>query len=366
MGLELVDDLEAVLDGSQKAERLAEEAPARLRQVAALGQAEDGPQAVTLAEPRVVPRVEELERLHQELDLADAAHAQLDVAPLDPFGAKGLVDLRLHAADLGDDLGGHAWAEDEGADEVEEARGHARVARAEARLDQRLSLPQLRSLLQVRPVALQREDDAARPPLGAEAEIHPKGVALVRHGLERFHDGPRSAGEVVAVRDASLRAARGLPIIAIDEDEVDVGRIVQLVAAELAHADDGQSRRRTVGVPRLSVVLAKLCLGPSPGGGQAHVGQARELFGGDGEIGVAQDIAAADPQKLAILEAAERVPAPLGAVESACALLELDLEIVGEPLAHGAGLEKPREERRAAPQRVGEELAGAAELRQKM
>ena len=158
----------------RKTERLAEEAPERLRQVAALGQAEDGAQAVPLAEPRVVARVEELERLHQELDLADAAHAQLDVAALDALGAQRRVDLRLHAADRGDDVRIHAGAEDEGADEVEEARGHARVARAEARLDQRLPLPQLRPLREVRAVAVERED-RRRPSVPRDGGEDPRG-----------------------------------------------------------------------------------------------------------------------------------------------------------------------------------------------
>ena len=35
---------------------------------------------IALAQPRVVAGVEELERLHEELDLADAADAELDVA----------------------------------------------------------------------------------------------------------------------------------------------------------------------------------------------------------------------------------------------------------------------------------------------
>src|SRR6266545_6568508 len=149
MGLELVEDLQSVLDGPEENQRLAEKAAERLGHVTAIGQAEDGPQAVPLAQPGIIARVEELERLHEEFDLADAAHAQLDVTALHAFGAERPVDLRLHAAHRGHDVGIHAGAEDEGAHEVEEARGHARVARTEARLDEGLPLPQLGPLLEI-------------------------------------------------------------------------------------------------------------------------------------------------------------------------------------------------------------------------
>src|SRR5262249_57727341 len=103
--------------------------------------------------------------------------------------------------------------------------------------------------------------------------------------------------------------------------EVDVGRVGELVAAELAHADDGQARRRPVGAHRNTVALPEALLGPSPRGGQAYIGHARELLGRDGKIGVAQDVPAADAKKLPVLEAPERVPARLGTVEGPRALL---------------------------------------------
>src|SRR5206468_1508005 len=92
VGLELVEDLQAVLDGAQVDEAITEKAAERGREIAALGEAEDGAQRVLLAEPRIVPPVEELERLHEELDLADAADAELDVAALGVLAAERAVD----------------------------------------------------------------------------------------------------------------------------------------------------------------------------------------------------------------------------------------------------------------------------------
>ncbi len=102
--LELVDDLEAVLDRPEIHEGEAQLAPERGRQVAALGEAEDRPQAVPLAEPRIVAPVEELERLHQELDLADAPAPELHVAASRVLAAERTVDLSLHPAHVPHDV----------------------------------------------------------------------------------------------------------------------------------------------------------------------------------------------------------------------------------------------------------------------
>ena len=361
--LELVEDLQSMLDGPEEDQRLAEKASERLRQVAALGQAEDGAQAVPLAQPGIVARVEELEGLHEELDLADAAHPQLDVTALDALGAEGPVDLGLHAAHRGHDVGIHPGAEDEGADEIEEARGHAGVSRAEARLDESLPLPELRPLLEVGAVAGEREDDTAHAPFRTQAQVHPEGIALVRDRLERFHEGARPRREVVAVRDASLLAARGEAVVAVDEDEVDVGRVVELVAAELAHADDRESRGRAVLRARLSESPPQVLLRPPPRRGQADIGHARQLFRGHGEVGVTQDVAAGDAQELTVLETAQGIPPRFRPGEGARALGEARGQLVGEPLPHRARLEEPREKGGTAPQRVGEKLAGAADPR---
>src|SRR5206468_7124022 len=58
VGLELVEDLQSVLDGPEEDQGLAEKASERLGEIAALGQAEDGAQAVPLAQPGVIARIE--------------------------------------------------------------------------------------------------------------------------------------------------------------------------------------------------------------------------------------------------------------------------------------------------------------------
>ena len=204
VGLELVQDLEPVLDRAQVDERVAEEAPERRREIAALGQPEDGAQAVALAEPRVVTGVQELERLDEELDLADAADAELDVAALAALGAQRPVDGAFIPRISPTMAGSRPGRKTKGRTRSKKRAATPASPAAEARLDERLALPQLRPLGDVGAVALEREDDAAHPSLGAEPEVHAKGVALVGDGLERVHDGPRRLGEEVAVGDAPL------------------------------------------------------------------------------------------------------------------------------------------------------------------
>src|SRR6185436_16662721 len=102
-------------------------------------------------------------------------------------------------------------------------------------------------------------------------------------------------------------------------------------------------------------------LGPAAGGGQTDVGEPRELLGGDGEIGVAQDVAAADAQELPVLEAPERVPAGVLAREGGEAGIELGLELVAGPLPHDNGLQRPGEKLRISPEGGGDGLAGTPE-----
>src|SRR5207247_10688344 len=81
-------------------------------------------------------------------------------------------------------------------------------------------------------------------------------------------------------------------------------------------------------------------------------------------VAVALDVAAADPQELAVLEAPERVEPRVVTGEGPEARAQVLFQLVAEPLPHGPRLEEPWEQGGMAAQGVGEELAGAAEARQ--
>src|SRR5262249_51800687 len=78
--LALADDLDLVLDVAQEAIRGGERVGFLARHVARRGQALEGGQRAACAQPRVLAAVHQLVRLHPELDAADAAASELDVA----------------------------------------------------------------------------------------------------------------------------------------------------------------------------------------------------------------------------------------------------------------------------------------------
>src|SRR6266545_1110095 len=241
-----------------------------------------------------------------------------------------------------------AGAEDEGADQLGESRAHARIAGAEARLDERLPLPQFGAAGEVGAVAVEREDEGPHPALGAQPQVDAEGITLLGCRFEGVHDEARRAGEEIAVRHAAGLAARRLPVIAIDEDQIDVRGVVELVAAQLAHSDHGQPRRCPLGAGWRAVLGLELLPGPAPRGLEGDIGQPRELLGGDREVGITQNVAAADAEEMAVFEAAEGIEPGLVTGERLKAPREILLELVLEPLPHGPGLEQPRDEGRPA------------------
>src|SRR5262249_26377945 len=107
-----------------------------------LGEPMKGAEAIPLAEPRVLPAVEQLERLDVELDVADPAHAQLDVALLLIARAQPPVDPILHRPDLAEGLALEAGAVDDLLRQIEDRLPPPLGARRHPGLDQRLALPQ--------------------------------------------------------------------------------------------------------------------------------------------------------------------------------------------------------------------------------
>src|SRR5262245_27977655 len=126
------------------------EEPAEVgRQIPALGEPEDRLQRIGLAQPRIVTSVEELQRLHDELDLADTAPAQLDVRGLLAPGPKPAGDPPLPRAHRWDDPLVEARTVHPVARQGLKAGPHPEIAGGDARLDECLPLPELGALLVV-------------------------------------------------------------------------------------------------------------------------------------------------------------------------------------------------------------------------
>ena len=147
MGLLVLDHLQAVLDHPQPVIGLAQHArvvgrddPRRRQRI------ERGARA---AHPQrgIAPAVDQLVRLGEEFDLADAPAPQLDVEPRPRFARTRVAraDPRGQPADLADRPEIEAAAPHERADLAEEPLARGDIARCRARADERRALPRQRT-----------------------------------------------------------------------------------------------------------------------------------------------------------------------------------------------------------------------------
>jgi hypothetical protein len=189
----------------------------------------------------------QLRELDDELDLADAARAELDVvlelAPRD-LG----VDHRLHRAQAVDRVEVEVAPVDEGPQRFEQPRAGDAVARDRSRLDPRVALPVATLALVVLLHRREAERDAAGAAEGPQAQVDAVAEAVGGDVAEQLREALAEPGEPVLVVERPRAVAR--PGLREGEDQVDVGREVELAAAELAHPDHDQPLRRTVGRAR--------------------------------------------------------------------------------------------------------------------
>ena len=158
------------------------------------------PQRRGIAQRRVPAAPDELESLRQELDLADAALAQLDVVPGDPRhgvrrggqrAALVLVDPALHRVDVGHQRKVEPAAPDEGTDRVQEQRPQRQVAGHRACLDHGGTLPALAHAFVIGDCRRQRDRGRGRRGVGAQPQIGAEHVAV---GVPRLHQRHQGTG----------------------------------------------------------------------------------------------------------------------------------------------------------------------------
>ena len=171
----------------------------------------------------------DLQQLHGELHVADPAAAALDLGQLLAAAADVLLQAHLRAADLVDRAGLELHRVHERGHAVDELRAEPRVAGDAARLDHGLALPHGRVPLVVAEHGLERPAEepgpAARPQRRIDAQRDALGGGL---GQQRDQVGGG--------------ALRGRAVALVHEQQVDVARVVELGAAELAEADDAQAQ----------------------------------------------------------------------------------------------------------------------------
>ena len=165
------------------------------------------------------------------------------------------VDPALHRVDVGDGGEIQAAAPDEGADRLQEAVPERQVAGDRAGLDHGGTLPVLAQAFVVGQGGVERDGGRRRGRVGAQPQVGAEDVAV---GVARLHQGDQVARQpgregADAIGGSSARVDRRGPVI--DQDEVDIGRVVQFGGTQLAHREGDETAVEvgTVGVLQADV-----------------------------------------------------------------------------------------------------------------
>ena len=236
VGLLVGQHLHSMLDITQAHIGLGQFLAGLRGHVPGLGQRGERLQGPAAAKLRIAAAQDQLLGLDVELDLPDAARAQLEIDALGRHPLVDLVrvDLALDGMDVGDGGEVEVLAPDEGLELGEERLGRGHVAGAGARLDEGRPLPVLADIL----VVLQRRGDRhrrlGRGRIGPQPQVHPEDVAVGGAQLHQVRQPLRQPhGEGLA-----LDAGRQRHPVRIEEHrDVDVAGIVELEGALFAHGD---------------------------------------------------------------------------------------------------------------------------------
>ncbi len=286
-------ELDAVFHGAQEAVRLVELGGVRAPHVPALGELPQRLQGGAAAQGGVAAPVYELEELHRELDVPQAAGAELQL-PVDPVGGDVVDDAAAHLLHVGDEVLPVGGLPDQRGDRVHVLCAQLRVAGHRARLEQGLELPGLGPALVVGEVGAEGAHERSVAALGAQVGVDlPDGALDGGLGADPHHVGGQPGGGL-----HGLGLVRPVPRLR-DEDHIDVGDVVQLAPAALAHRDDGEPAPRGV--------LGGGRTGDGEGGAQGGGGEVGQLRGGLFDAGGPADVPGGKGEQAPAVGDAQRV-----------------------------------------------------------
>ena len=229
------EQLDAVLQGAQQPVCRAERRRVLAPHVAAGGERGQPVERGAGAQGLVGPSVHELQQLHRELDVAQAPGAELELAV--GLGRRDvLLDPAAHRLHVVDEVGPARRLPHHRLHRIAVGLPDSEVPRDRAGLEQGLELPGLRPPLVVGAVAGHGAHQRTVLALGAQG-----GVDLPqRPGRRRGRADPHQPGRQVGGDRGRLLLGHALGRLR-DEDDVDVGDVVQLAATGLAHGDDREA-----------------------------------------------------------------------------------------------------------------------------
>ncbi len=236
MSLVIGYHLQAVLDGAKKMIGGLQVGAGIGADPAAFGERCQHRQRFAAAQFGMPSAGNELLGLHEKLDLADAAAAELDVVAFDrdvlvaPIG----VDLALERFDVGHRGVVEILPPDEGRELLKDRFTGRDVAGAGAGLDQRRALPVLADAAVVVQRRFRRHRDLGRGRVGAQPQIDAEHIAVGGAFLQELHqaaDDPHMEGGGVVLVGERRR------VRVVEYDQIDIARIVELEGAHLAHGE---------------------------------------------------------------------------------------------------------------------------------
>ena len=316
MSLAVVLHLEAMLEVAEEDVGLSENARILGGEQFVLDEFLQARQGLGTLEERLAAGMKELEGLGGEFDFADAAAAQLHVA-VELAGSDDLVfDAVLH----GGDFGQHAFVDGarvtEGLDHFEELGGERLAAGDAAGFDEHHALPGLAPLRVIIFVAGERTAERAAVAFGPEAQVDAVKGAFGGHARDLGDEGFGKAIEEGVIGEGGFGRfafGRGLaeraPFLGIDEDDINVRAVIELVAAELAEAEDagrgGVPGTGGVRMERLAVTFGELAKANLPDDIEANVGDIGEFLDDLGHAAESSEVAGGDAEHLLLFELAD-------------------------------------------------------------
>ena len=308
MRLLVGDHLESVLDVAQK-EIGAPKLVAHARLDPAIGDERvQRLQCRAAAQRWIASAGDELLRLREKFDLANAAAAELQIMAERGDLAMALegVDLPLDRMHVGDGGEVEILAPDERRELFQKRFAGENVAGRGARLDESGALPILAHALVIGEGRLERYGDRRRAGVGTQAQIDAEHIAVRRDVGENAHHALRHFDEEIDVfgRRCDTRAR------AVEkDDEVDVGGVIELIGAFLAHGEEDPAAAAFRNALIIELELAGgggLAQREGDGRSEGGVGEARERGGCVERLPGLGEIGERDEQRALLLGAAQR------------------------------------------------------------